>query len=196
MSKKRNRALRGKQLVREENLSPGIAAGLTQGVPKEEVLARLAAEPSAPSGVELIRHMREVEHVSRVPLPKFVADEEPSNLVIELPDGRKFRDVEKVFQPEVIEALRSGMICLRCLEPQASPFGDSHLPGCEGVSMHGERYMRDRQTLDFSMEIREGKHLGPALPMAVYLEEQDIALEKSLYEQARHDGKSPMKGLR
>lgn len=192
MARRSNR----KQLVNEENLAPGIAAGLTQGIPKEEVLAQLAAEPSAPSGVESIRHMREVEHTGRVPLPKFVADDTPSDLVVVFPDGRKMRDVEKMFQPEVMTAIRGGMICLRCLEPQSFAFSDDHLPGCEGVALHGPHYMRDRQGMDFALEVREGKHLGPAHPIGFYLDEQDERRDRELFEQKLKDGGSPMKGLR
>lgn len=187
---------RGKQLVREEDLAPGIAAGLTQGIPKEEVLAQLAAEPSAPSGVEMLRHMNGVEHVGRVPLPKFIIDDTPSDLVVTFPDGRKFRDVEKAFQPDVIAAMRGGMICLRCLEPQSGPFADDHLPGCEGVALHGDHYMRDRQSLDLGLEMRDGKHFGPAQPIGTFLDEQEVRVEKARFKQKIAEGASRMKGLR
>lgn len=187
---KRNRALRGKQTINPDNLAPGIAAGLTQGVSKEEVMRDLAAQASAPSGVESIRHMNHVEHVGRVPLPKFVPDETPSDLVVIFPDGRAFREVEKMFQPDVIAAMRGGMICLRCLEPQAEAFGDDHLPGCEGVAMHGTRYMRDRMILDLNMEMRDGKHLGPAKPMSEYLDEQAIRAERARFDAKIAEGGS------
>jgi len=108
----------------------------------------------------------------RVPLPHFAGEESDSDVIVEFADGRKFYDVTKTFNPETVDAIVKGMICLRCLEPQSAPDADEHLPGCEGVATHGEHYMRDRQRLDFMAEFVGDKHMGPSRPIQAFLEDQ------------------------
>jgi hypothetical protein len=182
--KKRNRR------VNPDDLHPDVAAGLAQG--EEEIEADRLNFHRTPAGVDVVRHMRDVELVlgSRVPLPKFVAEESSSDLVTEFADGRRFHDVRKVFDPDTVRAFQSGMLCLKCLEPQAVPFGDDHLPGCEGVALAGEHYMRDRQILDFAAEFEGTHHIGPSRPISQFLAEQTERRERREFEQRIAEGRS------
>lgn len=178
MSKKKHAYKTKKQkLVREDELAPGIAAGLTQGLPAEEALR--AHPVTGRPGVETIRHMTEDKkvHGMRVPVPHFVGKNASTGFVRESM-GRKMGDVQMQFTPEVMRAMREGSLCLRCLEPQSYPFEDSHLPGCEGVLLHGPRYMKDRQILDIAMEFEGEVHVGPSKPMQEMLDAQDERMEK------------------
>lgn len=177
MSKRRGYKTKKQKLVREDELAPGIAAGLTQGIPKEEALR--AHPTQGRPGVETIRHMTEDHNVSgmRVPVPHFIGKDASTGFVRESM-GRRMGDVQLQFTPEVMRALQAGMICLRCLEPQRIPFEDSHLPGCEGVLIHGPRYMHDRQILDIAMEFEGEVHVGPSKPMQEILDAQDERMEK------------------
>lgn len=175
--KQRNRALRRKRLVREDELQPGIAAGLTQGVPAEEALA--AFPVTAPAGVETLRHMASDELLgdSRVPRPHFVAKDAGTDTVLIVGD-RAFRDVTRTFTNEQMGALRGGMLCLWCLEPQPHAFADEHLEGCFYVKLHGRHAMRERQILDVAMEFEGNVHLGPAKPLSEHLAEVELRTEK------------------
>lgn len=192
--RKRNRALRGKQLVNPDNLAPRIAEGITQGVPKDEVFADL--EASRQEERQIVKGMVEQAHVGRVPLPRFVGADHPTSVVLTFADGRSFRETNKTFQPETMRALQAGMICLKCLEPQSHAFGDEHLPGCEGVALAGPTYMKDRQIIDLNMEFEGEKHIGPAKPIRQYLEEMDMRAEQRAFDRKIAEGASPMKGLR
>lgn len=196
---KKNRALKSKKskFVNLEDLSPGIASGLTQDVPVEEALA---AHPvsTAPSGVELVRHMRDVsqsEH-RRVPLPKFVASEDADSVWYDEPTGRIQKNVSLTMQPEVVAAIRAGEVCLRCLEPQDEPFPDI----CTSPPEMGCSYpIRERQIVDAAMEIQGNKHLGPAKPITEYLEEQELRMEKRRFIARKIEGgagKIPKEWLR
>lgn len=174
--------------INRDNLSPAIAAGLTVGPEK------LEEKPSSPDGVSLLRHMNKSEVVGRVPLPRFVG-EDKFGMVTVFADGRQFRDKTLTFQPETTRAIQAGLICMRCLEPQSSPFADEHLPGCEGVALSGPRYMKDRQIMDFAMEYEGNRHLGPSKPITEYLDEMDAAAERRAFDKKIAGGKSPMRGL-
>jgi hypothetical protein len=169
---------RKRRHISPEEVAPGIAAGLTQGVPKDEALAMFPAKQA--SGIEVVKHMKDVEKVvgSRVPTPRFVGEESSTDMVMEFADGRRFADVRKTYQPEAIRAFQEGMICMKCLEPQAFPFEDQHLPGCEGVALAGEHYMRDRQIMDFAMEFEGERHIGPSKPIKEFMVEQEERVEK------------------
>lgn len=178
---KRRRKKRYEGLARDEmreGTAPLVAAGLTEGLTAEEADEALPKNLDA-AGVEVIRHMREGPKTGRVPTPRFVVrDDVNSDMVTTFSDGRHFRDTERIFPPDVLSAIRQGMICLRCLEPQPWSFADEHLPGCEGVSLHGAHYMKDRQILDLAMEMEGEVHLGPSKPISEYLLEQDLRHEE------------------
>jgi hypothetical protein len=181
------------KLVNPDDLSPGIAAGLTQGASKEEALEQFKPK-TVLSGAELVRHMGQVETVGggRVPLPRFVASEDDDSLWLDEPTGRIQKNVNVTFQPETVRAIQSGMICLRCYEPQGTAFPEI----CESHEWSGCAYpIRERQIMDFAMEFEGGKHLGPAKPITQYLEEQRERVERRRFDAGMLSGKSPLRGL-
>lgn len=179
-----------KRRIAPEELHPDVAKGLAQG--REEIIEDARSYRRSPAGVEVVAHMRDVETVigSRVPLPKFVGEVSSSDMITEFADGRAFHDVRKTFGPDTLRAMREGLICLKCLEPQAHAFEDVHLPGCEGVALHGPSYMRDRQIMDIAMEFEGEHHIGPSKPIKEYLLEQDLRQEKRAFEASIIEGGS------
>jgi hypothetical protein len=180
--------------INPDNLAPLVAEGLSQGnepVPERDRVL---------SGVEAIRYMREGARVNRVPVARFVGETAPSDLPVqmltEMPDGRVFVDPVNTFQPETMDAMRAGMICMECHEPQVQPFEDSHLPGCLGVETYGPHFMRDHQGLRLATETVADRHIGPSKPMSELLEEQDERAEKARASRKLLEGGSRMKGLR
>lgn len=166
-----------RKTVRDDEVQPGIAAGLTQGVPAEEALSYFPAQNV--SGVESVRHMAHDESVggSRVPRPHFVAEDAGTETIL-ISGERGFRDTNRTFTAEQMSALRAGMLCLWCLEPQSHSFADEHVPGCFYVQLHGENCMKNRQIMDVAAEFEGTKHLGPAKPMSEYIAEREQRLEK------------------
>lgn len=185
-SKQHKRARKKGRLVSTDELAPGIASGLTQGVPKKEALEMFPVS-SAPDGVQLVRHMRDVSESGsrRVPLPKFVAAEDADSVWYDEPTGRIQKNVSLTMQPEVVAAIRAGEICLRCLEPQEHAFPEI----CTSPPEMGCSYpIRDRQIIDAAMEIQGNKHLGPAKPITEYLEEQELRREKRAFIARKIEG--------
>jgi hypothetical protein len=177
MSKrKRNKALTKRHVhkVNPDDLHPSIAAGLTQGASAEEAQQHLGKITPVKDGADIARELARTPTVdgSRVPLPRFTATTTDTGFVRESHD-RRLADATLTFPPETFGALRAGMICLKCLEPQEHSFEDYHLEGCEGVALHGPTYMKDRQIMDLAMEFEGEKHIGPSKPMSEYLAEQD-----------------------
>lgn len=192
--KQRNRALkRRKQLVREDDLSPGIAAGLTQGASAKEALELHPVQST--SGIEVVKHMGQAGNVegTRVPLPRFVAAEDADSVWYDEPTGRIQKNVVMTFRRETVQAIQAGMICLRCLEPQTTAFPPDelarHLPGCTYP-------IRDRQIIDFAHEFEGDKHLGPTKPISEYLEDMELEREKRAFRRRLEEGASRMTGLR
>ncbi len=167
---------RKKKGVKLADLDPGIAAGITQGKHADEE-ARERFPATGGHGVSQISHMREESMVgsSQVPLPRFVAEEDADSVWYDEPTGRVQKNVTMTFQPETIRAMQSGMICLRCLEPQSQAFPDI----CESYEWSGCSYpIKERQIMDFAVEFEGNKHLGPAKPISEYLQEREARKEK------------------
>lgn len=166
---RRNRALRRwRTRLRLHNLSPKIAEGITEGASAQEALR----EHPAPSrdGVDLQAHLAEVPRYNRVPTFRAVVKDSLDSVWLDEPTGRVQRDAVVMVNPEVKEALREGMLCLRCWEPQDEAFPPphraNHLPGCTYP-------IAERQAIDVRMEFRGDEHVGPALPISQYLAEQE-----------------------
>jgi len=164
-SKQRNRALKRKR-VQLDRLPPKIASGITEGASAEEALAEFPTQP----GVAEAATLAEVPRVGRVPVFRAVLKDSLDSVWIDEPTGRKQRDAVIMVNPEVREALRDGWLCLRCWEPQdeafPAPAAANHLPGCTYP-------IRERQAIDVRMEFRGDEHVGPSLPISVYLAEQE-----------------------
>lgn len=195
--KVKNRALkRRRQFIDTSDLAPGIAEGLTQDVSIGEL--RKEYKGKIPDSIKVASHMNQEQRsgVSRGLRPHFVAQNSITGFIRQSPDGRKFADVEITFTREILNQIRAGMICLKCMEPQASPFEDAHIPGCEGVLMRGPRYMREWQIIDLAMEFEGETHIGPAKPMAEHDAEIEERRLKRQFDEQIATGKSPMKGLK
>jgi hypothetical protein len=186
-------AVKKRKKLNTDNLAPGIAAGITIGASVEEAAREHPIKPIRPLH-ERLAHMHD-QGTGRVPTPRFHAENKDTGFVRESLD-RRFVDTEITFPPEVLRGIQAGAICLRCLEPQATPFGDDHIPGCEGVGLRGKNYMRDWQLIDLAHEMEGTKHLGPSKPMREYLDEQEERVEKARFDQKIAQGASRMTGLR
>jgi hypothetical protein len=188
------------KLIHPDELAPGIAAGLTQGVPLSE-LKRVDSEERAagrrvPSGLSSAQHLNEKQPGRHV-IPHFVGRDNPeSPLVRVMPDGRRFADVNLTFPTDVLRAIQAGMICMKCLEPQETSFGDRHIVNCEGVLTRGPHYMRDWQIIEFALEFSGDTHIGPSRPINEHLEDLDEKTLRREFDQRIAAGKSPMRGLR
>ncbi len=185
MSSRRKRA---KQFVDPGDLAPSVAAGLTQDVSIEELRA---ADPGRiPGGHKAAQHMNR-ESGGRTPNPHFVAAHKNTGLVRQAQDGRKLIDAEITFTQPVFNAIRAGMMCLKCMEPQSSANADEHIPGCEGVLVHGSRYMRDfYQVQDIALEFEGETHIGPSKPMSEIVAERELEVAKALFNRKIDEGGS------
>jgi hypothetical protein len=50
--------------------------------------------------------------------------------------------------------------------------------------------------MDVAMEFRGRDHIGPGMPIAEYLDEQERRMEQRERAEAKKSGRSPMRGLR
>lgn len=170
---RRNKALKGKRLIREDELAPGIASGLTQGVPAEEALKAFPVR-SAPTGVEVLRHMRDADQrLDRgrgLPFAQFVAASNTDAVWFDGVTDRPQMDYTKTYTPEGMRLLREGRQCLRCDEPHPDPFPLA----CDLCGYA----MKDRQIMDIAMEFEGQKHLGPRAPITEYMENLELRTEK------------------
>lgn len=142
--------------IDRRDLAPLIAEGLTQGVPVDRVQSELPPKPKAEPSPG---HMNDLQTVAgtRVPLPRFFAEDDPS--AIWTPEGgRTQRHVRITLHAETLEAMKAGMICLRCLEPQTEAF-PFH---CTSPPEMGCNYpISDRQLRDIAIEYEGEQTLGP-----------------------------------
>lgn len=186
-----------RQLIDPADVAAGLREGLTQGVPISEINRQGRGE-KIPSGLAASQHMNTEKKsgTAGVPTPHFVGRDSITGFIRQSPDGRKFADAELTFTPDVLNAIRAGMICLKCLEPQEYSFEGAHVPGCEGVQIHGPHYMRDYQIIDLAMEFEGETHIGPAKPLAEHEAEVDERRAKRKFDLALAQGRSPMTGLK
>lgn len=180
--KQRSRARKRQRHIDPGELHPQLRSGLTQGASAEEAQQELGPVV-AHDGVDIVRYLREQKAVegTRIPVPRFIGASKDTGFVRQRPDGTRLGDAVLTFPWEVVRAMRAGMICMRCLEPQSFAFADEHIEGCEGVDLHGPHYMKDRQVVDFALEFEGEKLIGPSKPMSEYLEEQDLRVEKAKF---------------
>lgn len=186
--KQRNRALKHKKL-NLDNLAPKIAAGITEGASAREALAEHPVVGKH-DGASLTEHMTGEQPTlegTRIPNPRFVARDDTHSVWHDEPTGRLQRNAVLAMDKATFQAIQSGHICLRCLEPQPEAFPDQ----CDlcGYPMH------ERQVMDIAMEFRGDDHVGPGAPIAEYLHEQDERLEKLDKEKAKREGSSPMRAV-
>lgn len=163
----------------DKDLSPKLVEGLTEGPHAlEEANERF---PVTGGAVDL-SYMRASEPDPRSPLPRFRAEEDTDSVWLDEATGRVQKNVSIVFTPEALNSIKSGTMCLRCLEPQSRAFPEM----CESNSWSGCAYpIKERQILDLAMEMEGEKHLGPAKPISEYMQKQEERSEKLRWAAAR-----------
>lgn len=178
--------------VRVEDLHPAQQAGFTVGANTEEAIRETWDEQQAPtghkSGREEIAHQLggEQKMLGRIPIFRALLKDDV-NTVWRENDGRLQRNVVSQVEEETMRAIQAGHICLRCFEPQPEAFPDQ----CDmcGYPMH------ERQIMDVAMEFRGREHIGPGLPHAQWMAEQEEKAEREEFARAKREGRSPMNGL-
>jgi hypothetical protein len=163
-------------------LHPVMAAGLTEGKHSLEEAAELPDPADKRDSVALLKEAAEVTHVegTRVPTPRFVV-EDSLDSVWHLGDDRLQRNSVQTMSKEVVDAIRTGHMCLRCYEPQPVAF--------PVVCDFCEYPMHDRQVMDFAMEFEGDRHLGPAKPITEYMEEKEELIRQITALEQRKTGK-------
>lgn len=177
--------------VLPEHLHPKQAEGLTIGMSAKDALRSIADDHQHISGEALVQHQMhgEQDKIGRVPVWRAVLRDDTHSVWKEN-DGRLQRNVIESVEVETFRAMQSGHICLRCHEPQEEAFPvECDFPGC-GYPM------RERQIMDIAMEFRGHEHIGPGLPIAEYLDQQDRRMEERERKERKKSGRSPMTGLR
>lgn len=169
---KRQRRRRDKQ-IRHDQFHPGIAKGLTLGLPADEALA--AFPHKKPTGVEIVRHMARADESlerrsGRLPYAPFVAADSTDAVFSDGVTDRPQMSYDATYTPQGMTLLREGRQCLRCQEPHEVPFPVA----CDLCGYA----MRDRQIMDIAMEFEGNKHLGPAKPISEWMNEQELRAEK------------------
>ena len=141
--------------VKPDQLAPLVAAGYTEGVPVEKIDEEL---PPARSPLDL-RELTQPEMVegSRVPLPKFLVEDDTSGLWTPH-RGRVQRGAKIILLPETLAAMKAGWICLRCMEPQEEAFPEI----CGSPpEMACDYPIRERQLRDIEQEYEGEQSVGP-----------------------------------
>lgn len=171
---------RNRKKVDPSRLHPKMAEGLTQGKHSLEE-ARELPSPEIKDGAAIARQTAEVAYVdgTRVPRPRFHAEDDLGS-VWHLGDDRLQRNSTQTFAPEIFAAIKQGMMCLRCMEPQASAFPVT----CDLCGYA----MKERQIMDVAMEFVGDKHLGPAKPITEYMMNQELEREKREFLKRQKDG--------
>lgn len=177
--RQRNRALRSKK-IRPEDLSPGLAPGLTVGATAEEALREHPVTHT--EGVDVIRHMRTADaRLSRgVPFAQHVAESSVEAVWSDGATDRKQLDLNKTYTPEGMRLLREGRQCLRCDEPHPDAFPVL----CDLCGYP----MKERQIMDIAMEFEGTKHLGPRQPITEYMQALEERTEKRKFIDKVMDG--------
>lgn len=172
---------RNRKKVDPSRLHPVMAQGLTQGRHSLQEAKELPDLSDRRDSGDVVRDVLQVEAVggSRVPLPRFVAEDSLSS-VWSLGDDRLQRDSVQHYPPEVVEAIRNGHICLRCMEPQPEAFPDI----CDLCTYP----MKDRQIMDFAMEFEGTTHYGPTRPISEYMLDQELEREKQKFAERQKNG--------
>lgn len=175
--------LRRRGRVREEDLAPKIAEGITFGASAEEALAEHPKQ-NVFTGEDAERMFREEQaKVGRVPVFRAVLRDDTSSVWTDGTD-RLQKNVLVTLDPESFRAIQAGHLCLRCYEPQDSAFP-------EMCSMCGYP-MRERQIMDVSVEFKGSDHIGPGPAVTDWMDRQ----ERKAHAKKLREGASPMKGLK
>lgn len=183
-------ARRHARKIRFDDLHPSQQEGITVGATAREALAEIPdANPVHLDGEALLQHQMGGEQSLLDRLPVFRALlRDDTHSVWKEDDGRLQRNVIASVDVESFRSMQAGHMCLRCYEPQPDAFPNT----CDMCGYP----MRERQIMDIAMEFRGHEHVGPGLPIAEYLREQDERMEARERAEAKQNGRSPMTGLR
>jgi hypothetical protein len=187
-AKQINRALKRRRHLNLDQLSPSIAAGITQGASADEALQEFPVQGI--SGEDLIQqHLGgEQQKLDRLPVWRAVLVDDTESVWTD-ETGRLQRNVIEKVDKATFDALQAGYMCLRCHEPHPEAFPEvCDFPGC-GYPM------RERQIIDIVMEFRGHDFIGPSRPITEYLEEQEERVERAEHAARKASGSSPMVSL-
>lgn len=88
------------------------------------------------------------------------------NTTVRLPDGREFLDANIALHEEDVERIRTGYVCIRCLEPQTQPFPEV----CESALPNGQRWcgfpIREKQMSEFVAMYKGTVKIGSSVNIA------------------------------
>lgn len=172
----------------KEGLPPLLAEGLTNDPDEDREQYERSRVADGASAVQDVQNVRYLPG-TRVPLPLFLATDDDDTAWLDGSNpNRLMRGAIVSHPPEVVDAQRSGYICLRCLEPHTAAFPIA----CELCGYP----MRERQAADFAVEFEGETHMGPSAALSQYTQEQDAANEKAAFDRKLREGGSPMKGIR
>jgi hypothetical protein len=146
---------RSSSRVDRRDLAPLVAEGFTEDVPLDRVEQELPPErpQSRPT------HLNVVETVpgTRVPVPRFYVEDDPLS-VLDIVTGRTQRHARITLNAETLGAMKAGMICLRCMEPQESAFPEV----CGSPPEMACNYpIAEHQLRDIAVEYEGEQALGP-----------------------------------
>ncbi len=189
MNRKRiNRALKRRRRLNLDELSPKIAAGITQGASAKEAMDEHPVVGKTDGASLTASHLGgDQALLGRIPVFRAFLRDDLGSVWHDEPTGRLQRNVIASVDVETWRALQAGHLCLRCYEPHPEAFPDQ----CDMCGYP----MRERQTLDVAMEFRGHEHIGPGKPIGDYLNEQDERMEKMDAEARKQEGHSPMRSV-
>lgn len=156
MAKRPRKRSSSSRKVDRRDLAPAVAEGYTEGVPLDRVEQELPPDKPASRPT----HLNEVELVpgTRVPVPRFYAEDEPAS-VLDIVTGRTQRHARITLNAETLGAMKAGMICLRCLEPQDTAFPEV----CQSPPEMACSYpIAEHQLRDIAVEYEGEQTLGPS----------------------------------
>jgi hypothetical protein len=171
-----------------EGLAPLIAAGITPDDPDAD---RENYERSkAKDGEQVIKDTLKGGTVegTRIPVPRFIATDDDDTIWQDGVTDRIQRGAVLSHPPEVVEAIRTGHICIQCLEPHLEAFPLA-------CSLCGFS-MREFQAQAFEAHFEGNVNYGPSLKLQAVAEAKRMRDEMAAFEKRMKNGGSPMKGLR
>lgn len=170
-----------------DQINPLIEAGLTYS--DEENVEQHHRMKSA-DGVTVLQDVSQVttQPGTRVPTPRFIArDDEDTIWSDGVHADRLQRGAVTSFPKEVVEAMRTGHICISCLEPHAVAFPiECDLCGYA---------MSEFQPIAFATQFEGTTNYGPSMTLQAIDEARRMEAEMSAFDRKIMAGKSKMKGL-
>lgn len=125
---------------------------------------------------------------TRIPVPRFVARDDEDTIWLDgVHSDRVQRGAVTSHPKEVIEAIRTGHICLSCLEPHEVAFPEE----CDLCGYA----MREFQAIAYATQFEGETNYGPSLTLQSIAEAKSMEEEKKAFDKKIAGGMSKMKGL-